>query len=498
VTQPQPPPPGQPPPAAQQQQLALAAATVLATAATAAAAASVLAPVFAAWGVRRRVTEAELEIIFGMPPEKAGFYGPAGANIARVNLMRRAMFLVAGIFRLNGDDSLMRAGAEAGLWTYALARERRFYGQQLVAGWGRAKAAAQVDSASMLYGTYLGWHTVRDSRTSPECLAADGRNFWSYRMPRIGYPGTVHPHCFPPGTKINSPSVLADSSRWYSGEFIEIVTVDGHRLAVTPNHPVLTAQGWVAAGLLDEGSYVVRALDPGAAAAAGDPDDHEVVALIEDVPVAAGGTGCVTPAAVPVSAVDFHGDGIEHQVAVVRSYRELVDWAEVGQPGGVEQFPGAAGRSALPTPGDLRPVLGGLLPAAHGGVGGLGIARVLLGGPAGGHDPVGFGVAPEPDAGVQQDAGHPAPAAPARLGERIHRLAGLVTLDKIVHAHRFHDSAPVYNLQTSAGWYIANSIIVHNCRCLPGSPFPSGGLVDAASVWRRGSTGTRRPAVPVH
>jgi hypothetical protein len=219
MTQPQPPPPGQPPPAAAQQNLAVQAAAVLATATTVAGAASVLAPVLAAWGVRAKVTEAELAIVMGHPPDAEGFYGPAGTNVARINLMRRAMFLVAGIFRLNGDDSLMRAGAEAGLWTYALARERRFYGQQLAAGWNRSQSAAQADSAAMMFGTYLGWYTVVDSRTSRECLEANGRNFWVYRMPRIGYPGMVHPHCrclpgspFPGGGMVDAASVFRRGS----------------------------------------------------------------------------------------------------------------------------------------------------------------------------------------------------------------------------------------------------------------------------------------------
>jgi hypothetical protein len=59
----------------------------------------------------------------------------------------------------------------------------------------RELAAARVDSAAMLYGRLLGWNTVVDSHTTPDCLAADGRNFYADKMPRIGYPGTVHATC---------------------------------------------------------------------------------------------------------------------------------------------------------------------------------------------------------------------------------------------------------------------------------------------------------------
>jgi hypothetical protein len=187
-------PPQQQPTPAQQQQLGVACAAAL-TAASVPLAMITLGPVLAALNIRRRVGEAVLGILMGHPPDAAGFYGPATANVARTNLVRRAMFAAASIFRLTGDDRLMQAGAQAGYWEDAVARERRFYGQQLVAGWNREKAAAQVDSASMEHGRLLGWHTVLDAKTSLECIAAHGHNFHADVMPPIGYPGMVHPNC---------------------------------------------------------------------------------------------------------------------------------------------------------------------------------------------------------------------------------------------------------------------------------------------------------------
>jgi hypothetical protein len=61
--------------------------------------------------------------------------------------------------------------------------------------WSRMAAASRVDSASMLYGLLLGWNTVHDSHTTPECRHADRKNFWADRMPLIGYPGMTHPNC---------------------------------------------------------------------------------------------------------------------------------------------------------------------------------------------------------------------------------------------------------------------------------------------------------------
>jgi hypothetical protein len=182
------------PPAQQQQQLALAVASALATASTAAGATAILGPAIVRYKITSWALAAMLDIVMSHPPDAEGFYGPAGAQVARVNLIRRAMFGVSCLFRLNGDYARMRAGGEVS-WQDVLTRERRFYGQHLAAGWARTRAGAQVDSASMLYGRLLGWHTVTDTRTSPECLAANRRNFYADKMPRIGFPGMVHPYC---------------------------------------------------------------------------------------------------------------------------------------------------------------------------------------------------------------------------------------------------------------------------------------------------------------
>lgn len=212
-------PPAQQLTGAQQQALAIACATAM-TAPSVPAAMTTLGSVLDYLGIRREVGEAALEIVMGHPPDAAGFYGPATANVARINLIRRGMFAAASIMRLAGDDELMQAGAEAGIWTTAVNRERGYYGQQLVAGWNREKAGAAVDSASMTHGRLLGWYTRIDARTSAECRAANRHNFNADEPPAIGYPGMVHPHCrcqpgapFPGARMVGAATVGSRDSR---------------------------------------------------------------------------------------------------------------------------------------------------------------------------------------------------------------------------------------------------------------------------------------------
>lgn len=46
--------------------------------------------------------------------------------------------------------------------------------------------------------------------------------------------------------------------RWYTGKLAEIITESGKRIDATPNHPVFTNRGWVAANQVNLGDYIVK------------------------------------------------------------------------------------------------------------------------------------------------------------------------------------------------------------------------------------------------
>jgi len=53
-----------------------------------------------------------------------------------------------------------------------------------------------------------------------------------------------------------------------------------------------------------------------------------------------------------------------------------------------------------------------------------------------------------------------------RFCESLLALSGEITLDEIVDIKRDVLTLHVYNLETVEGWYIANGIVTHNCRCV--------------------------------
>lgn len=274
----------------------------------------------------------------------------------------------------------------------------------------------------------------------------------------------LHPNCFPAGTVVTGPLVEATTERPYEGPVITIRTAAGDELTGTPNHPVLTSEGWVALGLLHKGQHVLRCSDLDALGPAVDPHEHQPVALIEQVRA----PSAVTLFEMPVAAADFHGDGSDGDVHI-----ELAD-------GGLHPDVNARIREHL----------------SEAQLGGAGVAPVLLLGqrpPAevsvgAGHAPDGvmsrgskalallsrsvahpgehgLRTVPERHAAALEGRSQSAPADAGLLRQRLDRLAGLVAPSEVVEVRNHEALHEVFNLSTAEGWYVANGLIVSNCRC---------------------------------
>jgi hypothetical protein len=195
MTMPQQPAP--PPGDAGQDALVLAVASALLTASTVDAAVQAASSAVKVTGAAALGLRAALGIVMSFPPAQDSFYGQAGQQAARQNLLRRAQFTVSAAKRLSQDVSRAISARQpvAAALSAGIDRERRFYGSHLLAIWNRTRAAAQTDTAVMTYGDLLGWATVLDTKTSKDCRDANGKNYYASAMPVIGYPGAVHPHC---------------------------------------------------------------------------------------------------------------------------------------------------------------------------------------------------------------------------------------------------------------------------------------------------------------
>jgi hypothetical protein len=157
-----------------------------------------------------------LKLVMSMPQEVTGASGPASLTVIRENHLRRAQFAIASARRMTSSilTARSRGGTARSALAEALPAERRYFGQHIEAAWNRARAAAQVDAAYQAHGGLLGWYSLRDRATSPECRAAHGGNFWVDAPPAIGWPGSVHPHCrCYPGAPVPGGRMLATFGR---------------------------------------------------------------------------------------------------------------------------------------------------------------------------------------------------------------------------------------------------------------------------------------------
>lgn len=123
--------------------------------------------------------------------------------------------------------------------------------------------------------------------------------------------GLCGANCVVGDTKVSGPNALAAYRRKYSGEIVTIRTALGHNLTVTPNHPILTPHGWVAANKLSKGDYVFSRVNSDGMPLGVRPNKYEGEPSIKNEFNALGDTFGVN--SFLGSTADFHNDGIKNQ-----------------------------------------------------------------------------------------------------------------------------------------------------------------------------------------
>lgn len=126
--------------------------------------------------------------------------------------------------------------------------------------------------------------------------------------------------CFPSETIVVAGGIRAATQRFYRGDIVRIALDDGRFLTVTPNHPLLSAQGWVAAGLLDQGDQLLgcRVRDDAAVAEPYPDDAPSAIGQVFRALALFGNARRVVGA-----SPQFHGDGMDGDVDVVWTNPEL-------------------------------------------------------------------------------------------------------------------------------------------------------------------------------
>lgn len=122
-------------------------------------------------------------------------------------------------------------------------------------------------------------------------------------------------NCFLGSSLVHSPSnILGLTKRFYEGELIRITTVGGIKLTGTPNHPILTPQGWIPLNLLNEGSDILSAFFSDEMVST-NPNINDAPIIFSDI----FNFSNIIGSAKRFSGIkkDFHGDGFNSDVNII-------------------------------------------------------------------------------------------------------------------------------------------------------------------------------------
>ena len=288
----------------------------------------------------------------------------------------------------------------------------------------------------------------------------------------------IHPGCVPAGSVVSVPAghaahagdlaggqVLAATRRWYAGELVVISTAAGDEVTVTPNHPVLTNQGWLPAGLVGESDHLFRR-SGGHGAVGRRPHERQRPALVEDVWRSLCVTGRLLK--VPLASEDLHGDGSDSEVDVVWADSDLSSVRDtyLHEPSRKVSFvPAHGGWGFLDGGSSLAAFFPGGGPTPDGFVSGSRLGLALLDCHLGGSDLASPASSTRFDAPAEKFSPESVSAYAERGIDLQRRLAGQVELDRVVETRQVSWSGHVYNLHTAEGWYSTSSHIVSNCDC---------------------------------
>lgn len=269
--------------------------------------------------------------------------------------------------------------------------------------------------------------------------------------------------CFTGDQLVTARGVRASSERLYEGDLVTIKTAHGDQLTVTANHPVLTRTGWIPARLLHEGSEIAqyRIENP----ALYGTNDVQMPTPISEVHRSLHQVGA-TSRHRRAMRDDFHGDGFDSDVDIVRPNRLL----RGARPQSLQQL-----RLMIPQPGNVSFNSGGFRREER---------IVTLSSPAGTgsnarlhqrhassydvrflrrSESLGFSATSSGKPSFSEGLPHVGGTTPEEGANLLHRLSGQIRFVHAVDVHIRKWRGHVYNLSTADGLIVSSGIITHNC-----------------------------------
>ena len=295
-------------------------------------------------------------------------------------------------------------------------------------------------------------------------------------------------NCFIGETLVTTDSQIKASYRHeYVGELITVDTSSGVHFTCTPNHPILTPRGWVAAKSLNDGDNLLITGRSNTKRSFWKPNVNHAFASMETVHEL---FDILFAKRATVTGVDFHGDIATSDVEVVAKKGFLgfrLDSSIFERIGKLALKPSDTLDFCE---GTTMKRLGRIVIAASRIMSRLGVCAPLVWGHGSHSDIHGLRETTGRNASVTEYAIDNLPAETMVRSELLSRLSRQVFIDKVVNVKISSTrGTQVYNLQTDSGYYFANEqdngkfIIAKNCRCTLVAWFPEDGNESLDERW---------------
>lgn len=336
----------------------------------------------------------------------------------------------------------------------------------------------QLDRAGRAGVRRYRWSTSHDSRVrndhkelQGQIISLDNPPIVDKRTGRRAHAGEDY-NCFPGFVHVGAEKIEKAYRRPYFGKVLIIKTSNGLKLTVTPNHPILSNEGWIAADLIDVGSHVFtmpfRKI----------PNIFDV--NINDRPPVFRKVFDFLRVSFSKKRSagineQFHGDGRNSYVDIISTDSKLLCPNNPIIEKHVKKFIFSLAKihkAFLPIYGSLNQFRFWPFYTSNRIMGGASKVFNLLRGRSSHSGIHAFASIPDVHTLHFEKPIDGASLNSIDDGQGFTGLTVDVTKDKVVDIRRSWHLGHVYNLQTKSGWYIvsdngnnANGLIVHNCRC---------------------------------
>lgn len=178
--------------------------------------------------------------------------------------------------------------------------------------------------------TNQSWGETRQALIGDSSWLQEQPLFWAERILRT--------ECLLGDCVVSGAVVGAVHRRWYEGPVVHVVSEHGRHFTATPNHPMLTRRGWVAAGSLRPTDDLVCYTGQQHPGPSGNEHVTHSPTTIAEVFDAAAAIGVCERR--KTTQPDFHGDGMDGYVDVQLPNRELCvgEFASITKPLGEYVF----------------------------------------------------------------------------------------------------------------------------------------------------------------